>query len=335
MDSGSPAEFSRLMKLAGGHAEARIVQTAVSLDIFDMLEGGPRSAAQLADTLRLDPGAAELLLNALAALDLLEKTADTFALSQPARLYLLRSSPRYAGGMILFEHASWNSWGGLEVALRTGKPVRRPDMYQQDPGETELFINAMDSLVKARGDAAALEAAIDWQNVRTLLDVGAGPATYPIALCRRFAHLRATIFDLPGTLEITARYVREAGLGDRIDLVAGDYRKDPIPGTFDLMFLSNVIHGENPERNRALIAALARHLNPAGRIVVKDHILDESRARPAVGAIFSLLMLLTTDGGRCYSFGEVKSWLEGAGLSQVRQIDLAPPLTSSLVIAAR
>jgi len=46
-------------------------------------------------------------------------------------------------------------------------------------------------------------------------------------------------------------------------------------------------------------------------------------------------MLLTTDGGRCYSFAEIKSWLEIAGLKRVRQIDLAPPLTSSLVIGAK
>jgi hypothetical protein len=48
-----------------------------------------------------------------------------------------------------------------------------------------------------------------------------------------------------------------------------------------------------------------------------------------------LLMLLTTDGGRCYSFGEIKSWMEKAGLSQIHQIDLPPPLNSSLVIGTK
>jgi hypothetical protein len=51
-----------------------------------------------------------------------------------------------------------------------------------------------------------------------------------------------------------------------------------------------------------------------------------------VGSIFSLLMLLTTDGGRCYTFNEVRAWMEGAGLSKVEQIELPFPLTSSLVI---
>ena len=327
--------FSQLMALAGGHAEARILQTAVSLGVFDALEGAPQPAAAVAGKLNLEPKATELLLNALTALTLVEKNAQAFSLTRGARQYLSRSSPRYLGGMILFEDLSWQSWGKLPEAIRTGKPARPANMYQEDASETEIFIDAMDSLVKARGDTDAVAKALDWQNVGDLLDVGSGPATYPVALCGRFRNLRAAIFDLPGTLKITGRYIQAAGIADRIRLIAGDYRKDPIPGKYDVVFLSNVIHGEDYQQNAALMDKLSRNLKPSGRIVIKDHILDESRANPAVGAIFSLLMLLTTAGGRCYSFGEIKGWMELAGLTQIRQIDLPPPLTSSLVIGAR
>jgi hypothetical protein len=208
-------------------------------------------------------------------------------------------------------------------------------MYQDDPEETEVFLQAMNSLVKARGDAEVIANMVNWDDIRELLDVGSGPATYPITLCQRFPGLHATIFDLPGTLNLTQRYVREAGMLECIRLIAGDYRKDPIPGAYDLIFLSNIIHGESLENNRYLIRKLFSNLKDGGKIVVKDHILDDSRAAPPVGALFSLLMLLTTESGRCYSFSEVKNWMEQAGLSQVRKIDLPPPLTSSLVIGAR
>jgi cyclopropane fatty-acyl-phospholipid synthase-like methyltransferase len=154
-------------------------------------------------------------------------------------------------------------------------------------------------------------------------------------LCQQFPRLSVTIFDLPATLKITERYVRQAGLDGRIRLIAGDYRHDPIPGEYDLIFLSNVIHGESLESNQSLIGKLYANLRAGGRIIIKDHILDESRANPSVGAIFSLLMLLTTSGGRCYSFKEIKGWMEQAGLSKIEQIDLPSPLTSSLVIGTR
>jgi SAM-dependent methyltransferase len=237
--------------------------------------------------------------------------------------------------MILFDASLWECWERLADTIRSGTPARSPNMYQEDPSETELFITAMDSLVKARGDAEVMAQAVDWSAIAELLDVGSGPATYPIALCRRFPNLHVTVVDLPGTLSITRRYVRTAGLEKRIRLIAGDYRSDAIPGSYDLVFLSNIIHGEGERDNAALIRKLAAGLKAGGRLVIKDHILDDSRAAPPVGAVFSMLMLLTTASGRCYSFGEIKHWMEEAGLSTVRQIHLAAPLTSSLVIGAK
>jgi O-methyltransferase domain/Dimerisation domain len=328
-------DFSRLMGLATGHVEARIIQTAVELAIFDALEASALSSDALAHRLKLEPKPAELLLNALAALDLLHKQGDQFSLTEAARTYLLRSSPFSVGGMIRFEGSVWNCWEKLPQAIRSGQPVRPANMYQDDPRETEIFIDAMDSLVNARGDAEIVSRALEWNEIGELLDVGSGPASYPIHLCRKYPELRATIFDLPGTLALTQRYVREAAMTERIRLIAGDYRKDPIPGRYDLVFLSNIIHGEGEQENLSLIDKLVANLKTGGRLVVKDHILDDNRTTPPVGAIFSLLMLLTTASGRCYSFNEIKLWMERAGLTNIEQIALPPPLTSSLVIGTR
>jgi hypothetical protein len=271
----------------------------------------------------------------LASLGLLHKKEEYFSLTEAAAKYLLKSSPQYLGAMIRFESSLWSCWEKLPEAIRSGQPVRPPNMYQDDPTETEIFIEAMDSLVKARGDAEVVANAIDWSGMTELLDIGSGPASYPIAFCERFPNLHAKIFDLPGTLAITERYVREAGMTERIRLIAGDYRKDPIPGDYHIIFLSNIIHGESFEINRSLIRKLVSNLKLGGQIVVKDHILDDSRTSPPVGAIFSLLMLLTTESGRCYSFNEIKSWMDHAGLSRVERLDLPAPLTSSLVIGVK
>ena len=328
-------DFSRLMSLATGHVEARIIQTAIELAVFDALEDSGLSGEALAHRLKLEPKAAELLLNALAALDLLHKQGEQFSLAEAARKYLLRSSPFWVGGMIRFEGSVWNCWEKLPQAIRSGQSVRPANMYQDDSRETEIFIDAMDSLVKARGDAEVVACALKWNEIGELLDVGSGPASYPIYLCRKYPQLRATIVDLPGTLAITQRHVREAALMERIRLITGDYRKDPIPGSYDIVFLSNIIHGEGEQENRSLIGKLIGNLKPGGRLIVKDHILDDSRTTPPVGAIFSLLMLLTTASGRCYSFNEIKFWMEQAGLASVEQIQLPPPLTSSLVIGSK
>jgi hypothetical protein len=324
--------FADLARLASGHMEARAIQAAVGLGVFEALKDTSRDAQGVASSIRCDLRATELLLNALASIGLLTKEGSFYSLSEVSLIYLLQSSPKYLGGMVLFDSSLWNCWGDLEKAVRTGKPARQPDMYQEEPEETERFIEAMDSLVKARGDAELLVDRLDFSGVTEFLDVGSGPATYPISFCRKYPSLRATIFDLPGTLKVTERFVRASGVRERIRLIQGDYRVDPIPGTYQMVFLSNIIHAESAEHNERLTARLYACLDRGGKIVIKDHILDDTLAHPPAGAIFALLMLLATERGRCYSFNKVRGWLEKAGFQRVREIPLPPPLTSSLVI---
>ena len=328
-------DYSDLAKLAGGHVEARIVQAAVELEIFEAIGNHALEATSVADSLDLDPRATELMLNALTALGFLRKRQDRFSLTDVSAKYLKRGAAGYLGGMIRFEASLWHCWTSLSEAIRSGRPVRPADMYQDNPKETTLFIDAMDSLVKARGDAEIMAEVFDWDNARELLDVGSGPATYPISLCQRFSNLRATIFDLPATLALTEGYVREAGLTNRIRLISGDYRVDEVPGNYDVIFLSNIIHSESFEVNQRLILNLSSVLEPGGSVIVKDHILDSTRINPPVGALFSLLMLLTTQAGRCYAFDEVEAWMSAAGLTHIRQIDLPAPLNSSLIMATK
>ncbi|MGH7829569.1 MAG: methyltransferase, partial [Candidatus Binatia bacterium] len=290
-------DFHDLAKLASGHIEARAIQVAVSLGIFDALEDKPLDGATVAAGIGADPRATELLLNALAALALLEKRGKFFTLNDTSSRYLVRSSSQYLGEMILFDASLWDSWGKLANGVRSGKPVHAADMYQTDPKETERFIYAMHSLVQARGDAEIVAERLDLGNVTDLLDVGSGPGTYTIYFLSKHPKLRATIFDLPGTMKVTEKFVRTSRVADRIRLVTGDYRVDPIAGTYQMIFLSNIIHAESGDQNALLFAKLYGCLDHGGKIVVKDHILDESLTHPAVGAVFSLLMLLTTVQG--------------------------------------
>jgi SAM-dependent methyltransferase len=327
-------DFSKLAGLASGYAEARAIQAAVELRLFDALDQS-RDAGGVAHMIKTDARATELLLDALSSIGLLSKSGAIYSLNETSATYLTVRSPKYLGGMISFDAATWGSWEKLAETVRTGKPARTPDMYQNGADDTERFISAMDSLVRARGDAELVVENFDLTGVETLIDVGSGPGTYPIHFCRKYASLKATIFDLPGTLRVTERFVRDAGLGDRIRLVAGDYRNDPIPGEYQTAFLSNIIHSEGEAVNAALMSKVYGVLRAGGRIVIKDHILDATHTQPGSGAVFSLLMLLTTEQGKCYSYSEVKDWLAAAGFKDVREIELPPPLTSSLVIGTK
>ncbi|MFQ5507860.1 MAG: methyltransferase [Leptospirillia bacterium] len=326
-------DFSALENLSGSFGDSRVLHTAVELDLFAAIGDGA-TADQVAASRGLDPRATELLLNAMTALELLKKADGTFTLSDTARRYLLPDGPDYFGHMIALEAGSWALWGKLADAVKSGRPQRPTDMYQSDPAETHTFIMAMDSLVKARGDDVWLANNLDLTGVNRLLDVGSGPGTYPIALCGAKPALAATIFDLPGTLAVTEQVVAKAGMTERITLTPGDYNADPLPGGFDMVLLSNVIHLENEADNARLMARCFDVLNPGGRIVIKDHVLEADRVHPEGGALFALFMLLA-QRGRVYTREEIGGWLTDAGFEAPSQTDLPPPFSSSLVIAYR
>ena len=330
-------DFARISAMAGGHAEARTIQVALKLGLFEALGKADHDAASLAAALRCEPRATMLLANALVALELLEKRAGRFSLSDASRRYLVEASSGYLGGMILFDGALWDVWGRLEESIRSGSPARLPDMFQNRREDTARFIGAMDSLVRARGDAEWTTAHLDLGFARTIVDLGGGPGTYLVEFLRRWPDVRGSIWDLKATLEV-ARDILARHASDvlaRIDLREVDYNLGELPGPVDVIFLSNIIHSENETTNVALISKCFRALSPGGLIILKDHIMNEALTEPAAGAVFALFMLLTTKG-RDYSLGEVKAWLEAARFADIQLIALpSPPFTSSLVLGRR
>jgi hypothetical protein len=329
-------EFSELADLAGAHAAARAIQVALKLRLFEGLSAGPLGADEIARAIGCDARALGLLINAMVALGLLEKRTDGLALAPSTRRFLLASSPEYLGGMILFDEAIFPLWSRLEDSIRAGHPARTPGMFQQDPEETRRFIRAMDSLVRARGDAVWMAANVDLSGIRAIADVGGGPGTYLAEFMRRWPGLRGAILDLPATLAVTREILSErASVTQRIELIEYDYRTQELPAGFDAIFLSNVIHSEDEATNRALFARCYRGLQTGGMVMVKDHVMNSDLTEPAAGAIFSLYLLLTTPG-RDYSFEEIVGWLRESGFADIRCRPLpSPPFSSSVVTARR
>jgi SAM-dependent methyltransferase len=330
-------DFAELAALASGHAEARAIQTALKLGIFEVLESAPLDDAAIANSIHANRRATALIANAMVALGLLGKRAGRYSLTDASRRYLLRSSAEYLGGLILFDEAIFETWAHLEQTIRTGAPARPTDMFQSHPEETERFIRAMDSLTRARGDPAYVASRLDLSRVSIFADIGGGPGTYTVAMLHRWPHLRAAIYDLPATLEVARRILteRDPAALERIDLVRVDYLYDEIPGPCGALFMSNIIHSEDEGANAQLFRKCFRALEPGGMMIIKDHIMNADLTEPRPGAIFALYLLLTTRG-RDYSFDEVSRWLGDAGFVDIRHEELpSPPFTSSMVIASK
>jgi predicted O-methyltransferase YrrM len=316
--------------LARAFFRSRILLTAYELGVFTALGEESKTSAEVAQELDTDPRATDRLMNALAVLGLLRKEGDRFANAEAAARYLVAGEPEYMAGLGHTVNL-WDSWSTLTGAVRAGTSVFVRPGGEAGEERTRFFIAAMHYGGSQR--AERLVALLDLAGVGRVLDVGGGSGAYAMAFARARDGITATVFDLPRVAPLTRDYIAKAGLSDRIDVVEGDANVDALPRGYDLVFMSQLLHSNSPEENKALIANGAASLNAGGRLVIQDLVVDDGRTGPPRAIIFAINMLVNTAGGDTYTEAEIRGWMEAAGLSGVTRVDT--DFDTTLMIASK
>jgi predicted O-methyltransferase YrrM len=303
----------------GYYWETKVLLTAVKLGLFTALGEKERTAAEAAGQIGADERALGLLMNALVAMKVLVKEGTRYANTATARAHLVKTSPQYVGHLLLLHEAEWNNWGRLEETIRTGRsPVRR-HVFETDPELGANVLTVLDRIGQQSGPALAKR--LELGEAATMLDLGGGAGTNAIAFCQHSPRLRAVIVDLPQTLKVAERAVKEAGLEGRITLRSGDFNADALGGPYDVVLMSDILHYQGPEANAALVKKVHAHLTPGGRLVVKDRFLNEAGTGPAWVTAFAVHILVNTEAGRCYTVPDVRRWMEEAGFQSVTELE--------------
>jgi 3-hydroxy-5-methyl-1-naphthoate 3-O-methyltransferase len=318
---------SPLMSIATAHWAFKTLAAAHEIDLFTSLSGTPGTTAEeLAGTAAIDERPAEILLTACTALGLLRKEEGRYRNSALSEEFLVRGKRYYFGGFVqMQDRVIYPAYSRLSEAIHRNRPTAYdPDKEKsffegQDPAILENFWEGMHSLSTLT--ARALADAFDFGAFSRLLDVGGGSAAFDIELCRRNPHLSATVYDLPFVTEIATRKIEEAGLGERIATVSGDFFVDEtLPAGHDLLLLSLILHGENEPRDREIVRKCFEALPSGGALLVSELLVDDEKTGPPPAALMSVTMLVATDGGRNYASSEYGSWLRDTGFDQIEVI---------------
>jgi hypothetical protein len=318
-----PDDFNEMMR---GFMPSRAVLTALELDLFTAIGSGA-TAEQVAEKAGTDPRATEMLLNALASLDLLRKQDGTFSNSELTARFLTAESPDNARPGLMHSVNLWHSWSTLTDCVRAGTSIRQREHAPRDEDATRAFIAAMDRNASER---APLVVGAVGTGFKRMLDLGGGSAAYSIAFVRANPGMKAEVFDVEEVLPLTQEYVRKAGLEGCITTRCGDLRSDRFGDGYDLVFLSAIAHMFSPEENRDLLRRACEALASKGQLVLQDFILEPDKTAPRFAALFSLNMLVNTQGGASYSKEEYETWLREAGFAEIKHVPL-PGLTGLMV----
>lgn len=335
---GAPSPVP-LMELASAFWAFKALAAAHELDLFTHLSGtAGMTFEDLANLLGIEKRPAELLLTACAALGLLQKQGDRYGNTPLAEEFLVRHKPYYFGGLVaMHDKLLYPGWDRLMDAIRANRPtIWDPDKQKsvfegQDPAWIALFWEAMHSL--SVFTARVLAQAVDFRPFGRLLDVGGGSGAFDIELCRRYPHLRATVYDLPHATQIAAAKVAAAGLDDRITAVAGDFLADTaLPDGHDVILLSQIMHDWSEARDRELLRKCYQALPSGGAVIISELLVNDEKTGPAPAALMSLNMLVFYPESRNYTAAEYRSWLAALGFRDIRVVRFEAPGANGAVI---
>ena len=164
--------------------------------------------------------------------------------------------------------------------------------------------------------APAVAKALDLSSRRKLLDIAGGSGIYACSLVAQHPHLTAAVFEKPPVNKVAASAIAQRGFADKVEVIAGDMFKEPLPGGFDIHLFSNVLHDWNEATVETLLRKSRAALPAGGLLVIHDAHINEDKSGPLPAAAYSALLMHATEG-KCYSLCELGPLLRRAGFGEM------------------
>ncbi|MCK2221073.1 hypothetical protein MF672_045820 [Actinomadura sp. ATCC 31491] len=328
-----------IARLNTAYAGARILHTAVELDLFSPLEHAPATLEQICEMHGLHPRLAADFLGALTGLGLLVREGDGYRCAEGARRYLICGRPGYLGGSVL-QHGRvhYRLWEDLTRALRDGRAASGPDTpagaaagQRPDLDRARRFLAHMDALNAFV--APHLARVLDWSRHTGFLDVGGARGNVAAELVRAHPHLRGAVFDVPGVEPLFDEHMEALGTTGRVTFHGGDFHTDDLPPA-DVLILGHVLHDWPPETRQALIERAYPAVSPGGALLIYDAMIDDA-AHEADAHIRSLICAMIRDGGSEYTVADCRSWVEKAGFRFDRVVPIDTVASDRVLVAVK
>ncbi len=311
--------FKQFRDLVYGFRLPKVIFSALDLDLFNVMGKRTWTIPRLAKQLNASHRGLEILCRNLASTGLLRKLQTGYRTSRFANTYLQKESADYRGDYLALMQRQWEEWSRLTDVVTSGIPVD-----SQEP-ETPEYRRSFTWAMHHRSQEAAQQVAkqISMKSACSFLDLGGGPGTYALAFAKNNPHLQATVMDRPAALDVARILAKQSSMESRLSFHAGNFIDDRIPGKYDIVWYSNVLHIYSPSENLKVFRKIKRVLKTGGRLLIQDTFLqDPLGLQPLETNLFAVTMLLYTESGNTYSLKDVRTWLHKADLNRTRLIRL-------------
>jgi ubiquinone/menaquinone biosynthesis C-methylase UbiE len=332
----APVTPVRIFQLAWGYAPPLILEAAIRHRVFDVLDNGPMSVAEVSQATGASERGLAAIMNALVGLEFLAKDDEgDYSLTAESAAFLVSTKPGFQGGLV--RHTSEHlvpKWLNLNEVVATGKPVEA--VNQQGPGSEFFHKFVNDIFPMSYGVAQELAAYLDFngkEGAVSVLDLAAGSGVWGIALAQSSPRVRVTAVDWNGVIPITRSNAAKFGLSERFTFVEGDLLEADFGAGHDVATLGHILHSEGEEHSKKLLKKTFDALASGATIAIAEFLVNPDRTGPVNSLIFAVNMVVNTDTGGTYSFEEIAEWLGEAGFTDMRTLATHGP--SPLILATK
>jgi SAM-dependent methyltransferase len=235
------------------------------------------------------------LCDYLVVIGFLTKSKDEYNLTPDTAMFLVRSSPAYAGSAARFLAApvQTENFKNVAAAVRKGGAVEARMFGPEHPVWVD-FARGMAPLMTLAADLIAELLEAENAQRGKVLDVAAGHGLYGIAIAKRNSNARVTAVDWPNVLTVAKENAETARVLDRYDTIPGSAFDVDFGGGYDVALITNFLHMFDDAANQKLLQKVHAALKPGGRAVALEFVPDDDRVSPPIAASFALTMLVNT-----------------------------------------
>lgn len=326
----APPPPVQMVQLLAGFQVSQALYAAAVLGVPDDLAAGPRAVTATATALGLDADALGRLMRTLGSIGIVGETEPaTYALTDLGRTLVTDAPASMRDLALMWMETHYAPFAGLAGTIRTGRCAAteyygRPffDWLGDHPEQVGRFTAAMANLTDGI-KIGALDA-YDFAGLRTIVDVGGADGAVLAHILDRHPHARGVSLDLPHVVGAAQETSKRFGLGERLQLVEGDFFTE-VPAGADAYLLSMVLHDWDDERAAQILSTI-RNASSVGTRVLSIELVVPPGDTPHMAKMTDLTMLgmLT---GRERTELELRTLFDRAGLRVDRIVATPTPMS--------
>ncbi|KAB5562019.1 hypothetical protein PHYPO_G00013150 [Pangasianodon hypophthalmus] len=298
----------KLLEYINGFRVSKVIFSACEQGVFDLLLQSQKSlsAAEVAQELGTSEDGMERLLDALVGVEVLEvelkQGTAYYSSTDVANLYLAKNSPKSLYDMIIYQSQTiYPLWNNLGNAVREGRNQNEKTFGLSSEDIFSAIYRSEEEMLKFMGlmnsswviDGHDIVTAFDLSRFKSIVDVGGCSGALARELAKVYPASTLTVLDLPKVIQMAQKHLCQSD--DTIKFQEVDLFKEDLPAA-DLYVLARIIHDWKEEKSMMLLRKIHAACNSGGGVLLVEAMLFENRRGPLMAQLFSLNMLVQTEG---------------------------------------